>query len=394
MGNRIWIFMFFICIVVLGQAQTITPKAKEVQNYMPENAVIAHRGSVYWTPEQMEAGFRWARNLGVDYLELDVHRTKDGVLIINHDKNFDRTTDVAQKFPGREKDYIDTFTFEEIMKLDAGSKFNKNNPDRARSSYAGLGVLVLEDVFRIAEGKKIKRNPDGSRVFLKDADGKYLFDYELDPTDKGNRPGVYIETKVPEHYVGIEEQIYNELARIGWNPLEGKKIKEKAPFYVKGKVNVGNTRGKILLQTFSRPGMQNLQRVFKEEVLISFLIGNTKTNDFAKPETMDEIINFAVKSGAQFIGTNLGDANDGLTPEFSKKIHAAGLKANVYTFETKEQMEKYFGPIKGKKATPLLDGMITNRADLTIDFYYDKAVRKIRRAQTPVEILNEMGYIL
>lgn len=392
MKNRGWFLLLFLSMAVVGRSQTITTKAKKVQKYMPENAVIAHRGSMYWAPEQTEPAFRLSRNLGADYMELDVQRSKDGVLIIMHDRTFNRTTDVAQKFPGREKDFVDSFTFEEIMKLDAGSAFNKKSPEQARKSFMGLEVLVLEDAFRIAEGQKIRRNPDGSRAFHKDAGGNYVFEYEKDPADNGNRPGVYIETKSPDSYPGIEEQIYENLAQIGWNPLEGKKIKENEPFYKKGKVNIGNTNGKILLQTFSRQGMQNLKRVFKGEVLISFLIGNSKSNDFAKQGVMDEIISFAVESGAQLIGTNLGDANDGLTPVFSTKIHAAGLKANVYTFDTVEQMEKYFGPEKEKKAHPLLDGMITNRTDLTINFYNERAVRKNKSNLTPSEIFDSLEY--
>jgi glycerophosphoryl diester phosphodiesterase len=378
--------------VVTAHSQMITPEAGKVQNYIPENTVIAHRGTVYWAPELTEASFRWARNTGADYLELDVQRSKDNVLIIMHDKNFKRTTDVALKFPGRENDRVDSFTFEEIMKLDAGSNFNKNNPEQARNSFKSLNVLVFEDVFRIAEGKRIKRNADGDRVFHKNADGKYTFEYEKDPADNGHRPGIFIETKIPETYPGIEEQVYQELTRIGWNPLEGKKIKDNVPFWKKGKINTGKTKGKILIQTFSRQGMENIKRVFKEKVPVSFLVSNPKSNDFAKAEITDEIIGFTVKVGAQFIGTNLGETNDGLTREFSEKIHAAGLKTNVYSFNTTEQMEKYYGQGKGGKATPLLDGMITNRAELTIDFYHEHQARKYKTTQTAAEILSKLGY--
>ena len=75
--------------------------------------------------------------------------------------------------------------------------------------------------------------------------------------------------------------------------------------------------------------------------------------------------------------------NDGLSPAFAAKIHAAGLKANIYSINTVEQMEKYFGPGKGKKAAPLADGMITNRTELTIDFYHDRKVRKNGTEKTP-----------
>ncbi|MCK7536489.1 MAG: hypothetical protein MZV63_38685 [Marinilabiliales bacterium] len=93
--------------------------------------------------------------------------------------------------------------------------------------------------------------------------------------------------------------------------------------------------------------MMNFKRVFGEKVLASFLVGNPKTNEFAKEEVTDEIIAFARECGAQFIGTNLGDDNDGLSPAFAAKIHAAGLKANIYSINTVEQMEKYYGPGNG-----------------------------------------------
>ena len=390
--KRRLVYTVLLAALVAGCGQKSAPTGSTVHDYMPENAVIAHRGTIYWAPELTEAAFRWARNTGADYMELDVHRSKDSVLIIMHDKTFKRTTDVAEKFPGREGDPLSSFTWEEIMQLDAGSAFNQKNPDQARQSFTGQDVLVFEDVFRIAEGKRIKRNADGSRIFTKDEAGIYHFEYEADPADNGHRPGIYIEAKIPDDYPGVEEQIYDELTRFGWNPLEGDEISADAPFYVNDKVNVGKTRGKILVQTFSRQGMMNFNRVFGEKVPASFLIGNPKTNEFAKEEVTDEIIAYAKECGAQFIGTNLGDANDGLSPAFAAKIHAAGLKANIYSINTVEQMEKYFGPGSGKKATPLADGMITNRTDLTIGFYHERGVRRLGTAQTPKEILADLGY--
>lgn len=387
----------FILALVTGIMLTACNQAgrdgmKSIQALMPENAVIAHRGTIYWAPELTEAAFRWARNTGSDHMELDVHRSKDGVLIIIHDRTFRRTTNVAEVFPGRENDPIDSFTYAEIAMLDAGSPFNRLRPEQAREAFIGQDVPVFEDVFRIAEGKRIARNSDGRRIFHVDANGSYHFEYEPDPADNGHRPGVYIEVKANENYPGIEEQIYEELTRMGWNPLEGELPGKNEPFYVGDKVNVGNTRGKILIQTFSRPGMANFNRVFGGRVLCSFLISNNRNTDFTSEEVLDELIAFAIENGAQFIGTNLGEANDGLPPHFAEKIWAAGLKTNVYSFDTLEQMEKYFGEGKGRDARPLANGMITNRADLTIDFYYGKGVRKNKTVMSPQQILDELGY--
>lgn len=384
--------MALAAALLSGCAGEKSPAAGGVQDYMPDNAVIAHRGTIYWAPELTEAAFRWARNTGADYMELDLHRSKDSVIVIMHDRTFKRTTDVAEKFPGREGDPISSFTMEEIMQLDAGSAFNRKNPEQALQSFAGQDVLVLEDVFRIAEGKRIKRNTDGSRMYTRDESGVYHFEYEDDPADIGHRPGIYIEFKNPVDYPMVEEQVYDELKRIGWNPLEGEIPPVDEPFLKDGRINVGKTRGKILVQTFSQPGMMNLKRIFREKVLASYLISNPKTNEFAKVEVTDSIIAFARECGAQFIGTNLGEENDGLSPAFAAKIHEAGLKANIYSINTVEQMEKYFGPGEGKKASPLADGMITNRTDLTIDFYHARKVRSSGTEKSPQEILADLGY--
>jgi len=392
MEKKDLILALLIALTLNACNQAGSDGMKSIQALMPENAVIAHRGTIYWAPELTEAAFRWARNTGSDYMELDVHRSKDGVLIIIHDRSFRRTTNVAEIFPGRENDPIDSFTYEEIAMLDAGSPFNRLRPEQARESFTGQDVPVFEDVFRIAEGKRIARNPDGSRIFHVDENGKYRFEYEPDPADNGHRPGIYIEVKANENYPGIEEQIYEELTRMGWNPLEGNNIRKNEPFYIGEKVNIGNTNGKILIQTFSRPGMENFKRVFDEKVLCSFLISNNRNTDFTSEEVLDELISFALENGAQFIGTNLGEENDGLPPHFAEKIWAAGLKTNVYSFNTMEQMEKYFGEGTGKSAHPLANGMITNRAELTIDFYHAKGVRKQKTTISPEKILEELGY--
>ena len=119
---------------------------------VPRPAIIAHRGASYFAPEETAPAYLLAREMGVDYLELDLQRTKDGVLIALHDDDLRRTTNIAEVFPGRETDSVDKFTFAELQSLDAGSWFNVRFPDRARSSFKDVKILRLEDVMNIAEG--------------------------------------------------------------------------------------------------------------------------------------------------------------------------------------------------------------------------------------------------
>ena len=48
-------------------------------------AVIAHRGASQAAPENTVEAFRLARDLGADWVELDVRRTTDGVAVVHHD---------------------------------------------------------------------------------------------------------------------------------------------------------------------------------------------------------------------------------------------------------------------------------------------------------------------
>ena len=52
--------------------QTLSEEMATVRDYVPLYAVIAHRGSTYWAPEETESAWRWAREMGADYLESDL----------------------------------------------------------------------------------------------------------------------------------------------------------------------------------------------------------------------------------------------------------------------------------------------------------------------------------
>ena len=55
-------------------------------------AIAAHRGGARLWPENSLTAFRGAIGLGVDLVELDVHQTKDGEIVVIHDPTLERTT--------------------------------------------------------------------------------------------------------------------------------------------------------------------------------------------------------------------------------------------------------------------------------------------------------------
>jgi glycerophosphoryl diester phosphodiesterase len=102
--------------------------------------VIAHQGGEWLRPSNTLVAFDHAVELGVDVLEMDIHQTKDGVIVLMHDATVDRTTDGSGA--------IKEMTFAEIRELDAGTYWTDD--DGATYPYRGQGIQVptLAEMFQ------------------------------------------------------------------------------------------------------------------------------------------------------------------------------------------------------------------------------------------------------
>jgi glycerophosphoryl diester phosphodiesterase len=99
--------------------------------------VYAHRGGARLRPENTVAAFHHGLGLGADGLELDVHLTKDGVVVVHHDPTLERTTNGRGRL--REQ------TADDLSRLDAGCNFRAADgtfPFRGQ----GLGIPRLSDI--------------------------------------------------------------------------------------------------------------------------------------------------------------------------------------------------------------------------------------------------------
>jgi len=101
--------------------------------------VVAHRGGRNLWPENTLYAFENAAYLGVDVLEMDVHSTKDDVIIVMHDRTVDRTTNGTG--------LIQEFSLDELQALDAGYDWTRD--DGATYPFRNQGIVVptLEDIF-------------------------------------------------------------------------------------------------------------------------------------------------------------------------------------------------------------------------------------------------------
>jgi glycerophosphoryl diester phosphodiesterase len=109
----------------------------------PVPRVIAHRGGAGRCPENTLAAFRASTALGVPYAELDIHATRDGVIVVAHDADLRRTC-------GRDG-RISAIDYAELANADAGFTFTAGGGFPFRRQ--GLKIPTLEEVFAACPGQ-------------------------------------------------------------------------------------------------------------------------------------------------------------------------------------------------------------------------------------------------
>lgn len=95
--------------------------------------VIAHRGASFAAPENTLAAFRLAREMGADAIEFDAKCSRDGAVVIHHDRTLQRTTDGHGS--------VSAYTLKELKQLDAGAWFG--------AGFRGEKIPTLEEVIQV-----------------------------------------------------------------------------------------------------------------------------------------------------------------------------------------------------------------------------------------------------
>src|SRR5579859_1477616 len=106
---------------------------------LPLPRLFGHRGASGDYPENTIPAFRAAQAAAVPYIELDVHMTRDGAIVVTHDEDLRRVSDRA----GR----IAEMTLAEVRATDAGYNFSpdgKQFPFRSRCVCVPTLREVLE----------------------------------------------------------------------------------------------------------------------------------------------------------------------------------------------------------------------------------------------------------
>ncbi|WP_186646233.1 glycerophosphoryl diester phosphodiesterase [Fluviispira vulneris] len=98
--------------------------------------IIGHRGAKGYAPENTLSSFRKAKELGTSWVEFDVKETEDGVLVIMHDDDLDRTTNG--------KGPMAKTPWKQVKELDAGAWFNETFKGEKIPTFEETILLLKE----------------------------------------------------------------------------------------------------------------------------------------------------------------------------------------------------------------------------------------------------------
>jgi glycerophosphoryl diester phosphodiesterase len=283
-------------------------------------ALLAHRGASYLAPEGSRPAYLMARELGVDYLELDLQRTRDGILVAVHDDTLSRTSNIHEIFPERKGDSVDRFTFAELQQLDIGEWFNRTFPERARKSFDGLRVLQLQEVLEIAEAA-------------------------FPPI------GLCIETKRAHRFPDVERQLVEELTRRGWIQQQG------AP-----------GRASLIFQSFDPDSLARLKALapqisrllLVDEVLLKRLAWEGVIGAAEKLATGIGPWGYGWAFGPEW-SSQAGRRYVPTWPWYTRAAHQAGLLVFPWTIDARWEM--WMVRLAGA------DGIFTNRSELAVEVF-------------------------
>ncbi|MBE3570636.1 MAG: glycerophosphodiester phosphodiesterase [Bacillales bacterium] len=258
--------------------------------------VIAHRGASAYAPEHTLAAYEKAIQMKADYVELDLHMTKDGELIAIHDSTLARTTNVEEIYHERATWRVKDFTLTEIKQLDAGSWFNNTYPENAKKQYTREKIPTLQEVID----------------FIK---------------KKDKNTALYIETKEPEVYPGMEEKLVEILKKNG---------------YLK--------KDKVIFQSFSEASLRKLQENVPEKIPLIQLY----SPKIIQGQNLDDVFNRAAE-----YAEGVGADKSLVTPEFVQEAHKRHMVVHPYTVDTQDKMVE--------QLTLGVDGMFSNYPDRLVE---------------------------
>jgi glycerophosphoryl diester phosphodiesterase len=273
--------------------------------------VIAHRGVPGLRLEHTRPSYDLAIDEGADYIEPDVVASRDGHLIVRHENEIGSTTDVAdhpefadrrttKTVDGVQKDgwFTEDFTLDELKTLRAKERIPDVRPDNVELDGTEE-ILTFDEVVAMAE--------DGYRR-------------------RGSPVGVYVETKHPTYFQGLDldlnDLLIDALERLGLNH-------ENAP---------------VIIQSFESGNLQDFRRrsplflvqlVSPKGAPADFVAAGDPRSyaDLLTTEGLEHVASYADAIGPfKNLVIELDDAgNLGESTGLVERAHEAGLGVHIWT---------------------------------------------------------------
>ena len=302
--------------------------------------VIAHRGASGYLPEHSLEAKTMAYTMGAHYLEQDVVLTRDQKAVVLHDLTLDAVTDVADRFPGRQRQdgkfYVIDFDLSELQTLSMHERVDPKTgkarfPNRFPGEYKPFRIHSLEQEIILVQG-------------LNQSTGRSV--------------GIYPELKDPvfHHANGMEmtEVVIDVLHRYGYQS-------EADPAY---------------LQCFDAMTLQKIRDAKLTDLRLVQLIGENRwwpgsrtDYDFLKSTAgLKEVAQYAVGIGPWYrqIYLGLGSDNEFEYSNLVQDAHQTGLEVHPYTLRA-DQFPSEFEAFEDLLAALLIDqnvdGVFTDHTD-------------------------------
>ena len=282
-----------------------------------------------------------AHAMGADYIELDVTLSRDGELIVLHDLYLDAVSNVAERFPDRNRadghHYAIDFTLDEIRTLRL----------HARTDAGGLPVFP-------------GRFPHGNAIFRIPTLAEEITLIQGLNRSRGREVGLYIEPKSP-----------------AWHSREGKDLM-RAVLHLLAGYGLDGANDKVLLQSFDQGALIHARNELHSQLRMVQLIGENRwdesPDDFdylRSPEGLAGIAEYAQGIGpwipqvVDFKTDKPADISDLVT-----RAHALGLFVHAYTLRADDlphQAGTLANALRVLTDEVGLDGVFTDHPDQVIE---------------------------
>jgi glycerophosphoryl diester phosphodiesterase len=304
------------------------PPAPPAASPAPRPIVIAHRGASGHLPEHTLEAYRRAIEWGADFIEPDLVRTRDGVLVARHENEIGDTTDVAahpafaarrttKRVDGREVAgwFVEDFTLEELRILRARERLPALRP--ASAEHDGrYGIPTLAEIVELARAQAAAR---------------------------GRTIGIYPETKHPTYFRSIglplEEPLLNALEAAGWTDAD-------APVFIQS-FEVGSLR---MLRERTDVRLVQLLEATGAPFDLAGASPARRYADLATPAGLAEIAGYAAGIGPDraLVVPRAADGRQAPPTTLVRDAHAAGLLVHPWTFRS----ENHFLPADLRRGDP------------------------------------------